>query len=556
MHSIDSLDAAKQAARKMHTDVHAVLQAPRKAMSTLRVVIPSMEYCDIELQTTSRSFHSSRALWNLLAVARNPNQKLVLVNGPRLPTEVEAFYLGLLPVANAREAVDRSGRTYILQRPMGNGDRLSDIMLAHPDLLDTISSIIAAERAAGTHIEGLDCFFSSARMETLAKALRLPLMQADASKLWWGSKAGSRTLFQRAAVHHAAGTHESSFSMPALALTIAELQEQHPCTMKWMVKINQSCGGSGNAVFTWPTLPPVVDSVVDSIVDSVVDSVVDNREMLVQAAEDALAHLEFADSTMTPQRFATALYTYGGIVEQFLMPHPLGLAVRTPSAQGLVYRAPDGVIRYKILSTHDQIMDPRNGQSFMGCKFPADMNYRRELKESGERVLAELAKEGVMGNAAIDFLAIPDVNIKGDITWKLFALEINTRQSGTTHPFMTAQLLTGGELDADGNFLDLQGRPRCYTSIERHYGDDWFDLTGSEVIVALNARPDLKFDPYTNTGVVPHQWSTLPPFGEIGALAIAATQDEAAQLQERFFQLMEDLAVQKQVRVCSSKSSL
>lgn len=117
VYPIDSLDTAKRAARKMHADAHAALQAPRQARPTLRVVIPSMEYGDAELQTSARSYHSSRALWNLLAVARDPNQKVVLVQGPALPMEVEVFYLSLLPAANACEAVDRAAeRTFCSDR--------------------------------------------------------------------------------------------------------------------------------------------------------------------------------------------------------------------------------------------------------------------------------------------------------------------------------------------------------------------------------------------------------------------------------------------------------
>ena len=47
--------------------------------------------------------------------------------------------------------------------------------------------------------------------------------------------------------------------------------------------------------------------------------------------------------------------------------------------------------------------------------------------------------------------------------WKVFALEINLRMGGTTHPYLALQFLTGGQLDAEtGLFLSPRGMPKYY----------------------------------------------------------------------------------------------
>ena len=69
----------------------------------------------------------------------------------------------------------------------------------------------------------------------------------------------------------------------------------------------------------------------------------------------------------------------------------------------------------------------------------------------GER----LARQGVIGRFAVDFVSVRNT----DGVWTSYAIELNLRKGGTTHPFLTLQFLTDGCYDASsGLFLTAEGR--------------------------------------------------------------------------------------------------
>ena len=86
-----------------------------------------------------------------------------------------------------------------------------------------------------------------------------------------------------------------------------------------------------------------------------------------------------------------------------------------------------------ILSTHDQVLGGPHGQTYFGCHFPADQEYAARLAAEGLKVGRRLAREGVLGRAAVDFVAVRDGG-----AWRLNAVEINLRCGGTTHPVLRA----------------------------------------------------------------------------------------------------------------------
>ena len=126
----------------------------------------------------------------------------------------------------------------------------------------------------------------------------------------------------------------------------------------------------------------------------------------------------------------------GGIVEELIS----GVELRSPSVQLRV--TPLGEV--ELLSTHDQLLGGPSGQSYLGCRFPADYAYASGDQRSRRRRSAQrLAREGVLGRFAIDFVVVRDA--AG--AWTPYAIEINLRKGGTTHPFLTLQFLTDGRYD-------------------------------------------------------------------------------------------------------------
>ena len=85
----------------------------------------------------------------------------------------------------------------------------------------------------------------------------------------------------------------------------------------------------------------------------------------------------------------------------------------------------------------------RSGQTYLGCRFPADFGYARAITAEAAKVGERLAREGVLGRFAVDFVVVRDAGG----AWTPYAIELNLRKGGTTHPFLTLQFLTDGAYD-------------------------------------------------------------------------------------------------------------
>ena len=71
--------------------------------------------------------------------------------------------------------------------------------------------------------------------------------------------------------------------------------------------------------------------------------------------------------------------------------------------------------------------------------------YASAITRDAAKVGDLLRDAGVIGRFALDFV----VTRENDAApWETYAIEINLRKGGTTHPFLTLQFLTGGTYDA------------------------------------------------------------------------------------------------------------
>jgi hypothetical protein len=111
-----------------------------------------------------------------------------------------------------------------------------------------------------------------------------------------------------------------------------------------------------------------------------------------------LPHLAFEARGMTWDLYQEKLRAMGGIVEKFVA----GDVKHSPSAQIRV----DPTGRLDPISTHDQVLGGRSGQIFLGCRFPADQEYRLDIQASGIKAAQILADKGVLGRFGIDFISV------------------------------------------------------------------------------------------------------------------------------------------------------
>jgi hypothetical protein len=175
-----------------------------------------------------------------------------------------------------------------------------------------------------------------------------------------------------------------------------------------------------------------------------------------------------------------------------------------------------------VISTHDQVLGGPSEQVFLGCTFPADAEYRLEIQCVGKRVAEVLRQHGVMGRFGIDF-----VSVKQGDRWDHYAIEINLRKGGTTHPFMILEFLTDGSFDpTTGLYLMPSGSPRFYYASDNLQSPLYQGLS-PEDLIDISVMQQLHFHSTTQRGVVFHLISALSEFGKLGLVCIAESAEQA-----------------------------
>jgi hypothetical protein len=271
-----------------------------------------------------------------------------------------------------------------------------------------------------------------------------------------------------------------------LVRAIAELSSFRPRLRRAVAKLDRGVSGLGNA-----------------IVD------VDRLEHGLRAA------MELEDPDSTVDEYLAALDDEGGIVEELIE----GVDLRSPSVQLRI--SPAGQV--DIMSTHDQVLGGPHGQTYFGCHFPADQEYAAQLAVEGLKVGRRLAREGVIGRASVDFVTVHE----GDAGWQPYALEINLRCGGTTHPLFALTTLTDGAYDPlAGEWRTRFGDIKHYAATD-HLDDPSYQSLTPDDLLDVVAERELGWDTEHETGVVLHMVSALAVAGRIGLTAIGDTLEEA-----------------------------
>ena len=103
---------------------------------------------------------------------------------------------------------------------------------------------------------------------------------------------------------------------------------------------------------------------------------------------------------------------------------------------------PDGTV--ELLSTHDQLLGGASGQKYLGCVFPADPAYAASIAEPAMVIGRHLASARRARPVRGGFRC----RTRRQRAWTPYAIELNLRKGGTTHPFLTLQFLTDGTTTA------------------------------------------------------------------------------------------------------------
>ncbi len=455
------------------------------------VVVPSMSVDAISSGAVMQAYEE-RFLF-LLLLLRQPRARLIYVTSQTILPSIIDYYLDLLPgviPSHARQ------RLFLLSPMDGSVRPLSDKLLARPRLIERIRSLIMDPDRAH-----LVPFNTTNREKELALRLGIPMYGADPKFFPMGTKSGCRKIFTEENVPHPLG-HEDIGSEEELLNAITQMRARKPSIEQVMVKLNEGVSGEGNAIVDLNALP------------------VPGSSKEVAMLQERLRSMQFELEGVTYDSYMSKLQERKAVVEERIM----GEEFRSPSVQLRV--TPLGAV--ELLSTHDQLLGGPSGQSYLGCVFPADTGYAALITREAAKVGRRLAKEGVIGRFALDFVVL-----RSNGKWEPYAIEINLRKGGTTHPFLTLQFLTDGTYDPDtAIFTAPNGRQKFFVASDHVESPQYRTLTPDDLFDIV-VRHNLHFGQTRQTGVLFHMMSALGELGRMGLTAVGNSHEEAKATYDR-----------------------
>lgn len=465
----------------------AVEVATRAGRERSVVIVPSRTIDKWHEPAAETQAYEERLLCSLLGL-RDPSLRMTYVTSSPIAPSIIDYYLSLLP-----RRVRRNARSRLTLVALGERTTrpLSEKLLERPRVLERIRRTIAD--ADTCHLVP---YTTTTLERDLALELDIPMYGADPRHAYFGTKSGGRELFAQAGVPYPTGV-EGITGIASAIDAIVKLRASRPGVERLVLKLNEGVSGDGNAIIDLLGLP-------DTGAPEESRRVAERVASLVPEA-----------AGVTGAAFLSKLAVCGGIVEEWIT----GRELRSPSVQLQI--TPCGEVQ--LLSTHDQILGGPNGQSYLGCRFPAAPSYAPAISMHARRIGECLADAGVVGRFAIDFVVTRDESGR----WRPFAIELNLRKGGTTHPYVTLAHLTGGTYDPDSaTFRTPTGQRKYYVATD-HVEAVQLRTVGRDGVLALAHRADIRFDPMRRTGAVFHMLSSLDELGRTGFTAIADSPDEA-----------------------------
>ncbi len=457
------------------------------------VVIPSLSL-DPEILGTIRgaSYYEERLLC-MLMLLRMPRTRVIFVSSVPVDDSIVDYYLHLLPGITGYHARQR---LTLLSCYDATRVSLTSKVLRRPRLIKRIK-----EQIKFPELAHMICFNETEAETQLALALGIPIYGCDPALWPMGNKSGSRRIFRKLNLNLPPGI-EDLYTEEDIANALVCLKSEHPDLRKAVVKINDGFSGEGNAIFRY-------------------EHVFQGGRDPVEEVLNALpGHLSIVAANVSYQAFLGKFRKMGGIVEAFIE----GENKESPSVQCRI--TPLGVS--EVISTHDQLLGGESGQVFLGATFPASHEYTREIAEMGKQVADELKEYGVLGRFSVDF-----ISVKVASGWMHYAIEINLRKGGTTHPFLMLQFLTDGEFNwKEGLYVMPNGQSRCYFASDNIMSERYIGLTPHDLIDIAHCN-QIQFDGATQCGVMFHMIGALSQYGKLGLVCIGKNHEEARAFLEK-----------------------
>jgi hypothetical protein len=462
------------------------------------VVIPSLTLDQEILGKIDGHVHYEERLLCLLLLLRMPCTHLVYLTSMPVDPVIIDYYLHLLPGITRYHAL---GRLTMLSCYDTSPRSLTEKILERPRLLARIRDSIPPGYQAH-----LACFNVTPMERTLAVSLGMPVYGCDPDIFSNGNKSNGRKLFREVGLDVPPGT-EDLRSVSEIVRALVELRTADPSLKRAVLKLNEGFSGEGNAIFRFEGI-----GTSDVLSESI--------------REQILTRLRPVANGLTCQGFLEKFHDMGGIVEAFLE----GERVASPSVQCRI----DPLGEVNVISTHDQEMGGESDQVYLGAYFPADSAYAAGLGVSGLKVAEALRQRGVIGRFGVDFMLVRSAE-----GWKQYAIEINLRKGGTTHPFISLQYLTDGTYDhRRGIYQTANGQPRYYYSTDNLVSRRYVGITPPDLIDIAMVH-GLHYDGTSQEGVMFHLIGALSQFGKLGVVCIGNTRERARFYYDRIRQVLD-----------------
>ena len=472
---------------------------PDKLAARTVVIIPSLSLDEEILSKITGHIHYEERLLCLLMLLRMPLTKVIYVTSVPIDQIIIDYYLHLLPGITGSHARQR---LTMLSCYDGSSKPLTKKVLERPRLLQRIRQNITDTSAAH-----LTCFNITHLEKTLAVELGIPLFGTDPDLFYEGTKSGGRKIFKAAGVSLPDGFEDLRTRQDVIT-ALSALKKNKPGLRKAVVKMNDGFSGEGNAIYHYTDFS--------------------NNESIGKNIDESMSvHLKILAKDLTEKLFFEKIYEMGGITEEFIEAD-----IKTsPSVQCLI----NPLQEIEVLSTHDQLLGGEDGQIFIGASFPASNDYNISLAEEGKKIARVLAAKGALGRFAIDF-----ISVKQNSEWIHYAIEINLRKGGTTHPYFMLQFLTDGVYNPEkGEYLTASGNKRFYFSSDNVSKDCYKGLTPHDLF-DIAIFHSLMYDGASQEGVMFHLVGALSQYGKLGLVCIGDTPEKAKEYYDKVIYVLDN----------------
>lgn len=471
---------------------------PDKLAAKSVIIIPSLTLDQEILSKVNGHIHYEERLLCLLMLLRMPRTHVVYISSEPIDDVIIDYYLHLLPGITRNHALQR---LTMLSCYDASAKSLTEKILDRPRLMERIKKSIPTGNVAH-----MACFNVTRYERTLSVKLNMPIYGCDPEHYELGNKSNSRKFFKQCGLHVPPG-FEDLKDEEEIINALTNLKLTYPDMKRAVVKMNDGFSGEGNAVFSY-------------------EGIDEGTEWKLLIREQLSTKLKIVARDLTYQDFMYKFQSMGGIVEAFIE----GDFKMSPSVQCRIN--PMG--KCKVISTHDQVMGGESGQVFTGATFPAHADYVIEIGGFGLKVAHALQKNGVIGRFAVDFISVKE----GD-DWKHYAIEINLRKGGTTHPYISLQLLTDGDYDYNnGLYLTANMQTRYYYCSDNLQSDKYIGITPPDLI-DIAIMNHLHYDGTSQEGVMFHLIGALSQYGKLGVVCIGSTPQRAKNFYEQTVKVLD-----------------